>query len=76
MASRTRDLESELLGLPSKDRARLALTLISSLEPKADADVDHAWLTEGERRLDELESGNARGVPADTVFDRAHSLLE
>lgn len=76
MPSQTRDLESQLLELPSEDRARLATKLISSLEIEADADAESAWLIEAERRLDELESGNIQGVSADTVFEKARSTLK
>ena len=76
MASRTRDLESQLLELPPEDRARLATKLISSLEIEADADAERIWLIEAERRLDELESGDVQGVPADAVFEKARSTLK
>jgi putative addiction module component (TIGR02574 family) len=76
VASRTRDLESELLELSPEERARLATKLISSLETEADADAERAWLVEAERRLDELESGDVQGVPADTVFEKARSTLK
>ena len=73
MADPTRDLESKLLGLPAEERARLAARLISSLEPGSDPDAEQAWLVEAACRLDELESGAVRSVPADTVFAKARS---
>jgi len=76
MTSRTRDIESQLLELPPEDRARLAAKLISSLAIEADANAERAWLIEAERRLDELESGDGQGVPADTVFEKARSMLK
>jgi len=76
MAGRTRDIESQLLELPPEDHARLAVKLISCLAIEADADAEQAWLTEAERRLDELESGDVKGVPAETVFEKARSTLK
>ena len=76
MAGPSRDLESELLELPAEDRARLAARLISSLEPGSDPEAERAWLVESERRLDELQSGEVQGVPADTVFERARATLK
>jgi len=76
MADPPRDLESELLELPAEDRARLAARLISSLEPGSDPEAEQAWLIEGERRLDELESGKIQGIPADAVFERARATLK
>ena len=75
MADPARELESKALKLPPKERARLAERLISSLDQKTDPDAERLWLQEAERRLDELESGNASGVPADRVFEKARSTL-
>ena len=75
MADPARELESKALKLPPKERARLAERLISSLDRESDPDAGRLWLQEAERRLDELESGNASGVPADRVFEKARSTL-
>jgi putative addiction module component (TIGR02574 family) len=73
MADSARDLESRALRLPTKDRARLAERLISSLDAQVDRDADALWLAEAERRLQELESGEAQAVSADEVFEKARS---
>jgi putative addiction module component (TIGR02574 family) len=75
MADPARELESEALKLPPKERARLAERLISSLDQETDPEAQRLWLQEAERRLDELESGNVSGVPADQVFEKARSTL-
>jgi putative addiction module component (TIGR02574 family) len=75
MADRAREFESKALKLPPKERARLAERLISSLDQETDPDAQRLWLQEAERRLDELESGNVSGVPADQVFEKARSTL-
>ncbi len=69
------ELESKVLKLPAKERARLAERLISSLEQITDLDAEGLWLEEGERRLDELESRRVSGVPAERVFEKARSTL-
>ncbi len=65
-------LETELLSLPPKDRARLAEVLLSSFDADSSlepvADVEPAWQAEGERRLAELRQGTVAGIPADQVF--------
>ena len=76
MDQSSRDVETEALNLPVRSRARLAERLIASLEPGADSDAEQAWLEEAERRLDELESGHAHGVPANAVFEKARSALK
>jgi putative addiction module component (TIGR02574 family) len=70
-----REIESEALQLPPKERARLAQRLLASLDETADRDAEQVWLQEAERRLDELESGKVTGIPAEQVFKRARSTL-
>jgi len=75
MADPARELESKALQLPAKERARLAERLISSLDHETDPDAQRLWMQEAERRLDQLESGNVSGVPADQAFEKARSKL-
>jgi putative addiction module component (TIGR02574 family) len=75
MASASRQLEAKALGLPPRQRARLAARLISSLDKEVDADAEAEWIREGERRLDELNSGKAKGRAAGGVFRRARAAL-
>ncbi len=66
-------LKSDLLQLPTDQRAELAHVLIHSLDEGADADVEAAWDAELARRTEEIDRGVARGEPAETLFAR---LLE
>ena len=52
----------EALALPASQRARLAATLIDSLDASHDADVDEAWRVEVARRVRELEDGTVEGL--------------
>ena len=70
-----RQLEAKVLKLPPRERARLAERLISSLDDEVDADAEAAWVREGERRLDELNSGRSKGRAAAGVFRRACATL-
>lgn len=54
-------LESEVMGLPAPERARLVERLIASLD--ADPEVERAWDVEAQRRNAELESGAAVALP-------------
>ena len=56
MAESSRILE-EALALPSVERARLAASLISSLDSEEDSDVEQAWRVEVARRVEELDKG-------------------
>lgn len=67
MLARAKDLLSEALELPEKDRADLAGRLILSLHPRAEADVEAAWAKEIDRRLDGFEERKARSRPWSTV---------
>jgi putative addiction module component (TIGR02574 family) len=67
-------LESFLLQLPEHDRARLAERLIESLDD--DGDLEQAWYDEAERRLAQLESGEAKAVPAGEVFASLRAILK
>jgi putative addiction module component (TIGR02574 family) len=59
-------LERALLELPAHERARLAERLIASLEEESEA--ERAWYAEAERRLEEIQAGSVREVPADEVY--------
>lgn len=63
MLPRTKDILSEALRLPEKDRADLAGRLILSLHPHADADVEQAWAEEVDRRLVGFEERKAMSRP-------------
>ena len=75
MPDPARDLESKALKLPPRKRARLAERLLASLDEESDPNAEALWLEEAERRLDELESGKVRGVPASQVVKKARSSL-
>ena len=68
-------LEAQLPGLPSSDRARLAEILLASLDAANTAgslaETEKAWRAESERRLVELRQGTVVGIPADQVFTGA-----
>lgn len=52
----------EALALPAEERARLAASLISSLEPAEDSNVEQAWRAEVARRVEELDNGTTEPV--------------
>jgi putative addiction module component (TIGR02574 family) len=75
MVDPERELESKALKLSRRDRARLAQRLISSLDQQGESDAEKLWLEEAERRLSELKSGRAVGIPAAKVIRKARSAL-
>ena len=66
----------DALKLPLSDRAALAQALIRSLDeaPAADTlEIERAWAEEVERRVDEIMSGRAQGIPAEQVFTKSRA---
>jgi putative addiction module component (TIGR02574 family) len=62
-------LKPKLAELPVEDRAELAQFLIGSLDGDADSEVSSAWHEEVSRRVAEIKSGTAIGIPAEDVFE-------
>ena len=75
MSSSTRDLEEKLRRLSKKDRARLALDLLQSLDPGTDEDAEELWLDEAEKRLSDYDSGKTESRPVDDVIAEIKSKL-
>ncbi len=75
MPTNLHEIESQARLLSEPERARLALTLIESLENQDDGDVAEDWRVEVERRWSEIESGAAVTASASEVFaEIRHSL--
>lgn len=51
------------LELPEEDRARLAASLLGSLESADEASVEEAWAAEIARRSREYDEGNVTPIP-------------
>jgi putative addiction module component (TIGR02574 family) len=69
------ELEAETLNLPFEERAELVTKLLLSLEAPEDEDHLQLWMTEAQRRLDDLRQGRAQEIPATEVFARIRSSL-
>ena len=70
-----RALEKEVLELPPKSRARFAERIIASIDDYADPEIRKAWTQEIGRRVAEIKSGKAKGIPAETVMAKARRAL-
>ena len=71
----TVDIEAEALRLEPRERARLAVVLLDSLETLSPADVDALWAEEVVARDEELRRHPDRERPAAQVFDAARTLV-
>ena len=68
-------VEHEVLLLPSNERLALIDKLIVSLNLPTQSDVDKLWAKEAERRIKELDKGEAQGIPGAQVFSEIRSSL-
>ncbi len=75
MASSVDEIATQAIKLSPEDRARLADLLIASL-PDEDAEVDAAWDQEIRRRMQAIESGTARLIPAAEVHAEARKIYQ
>lgn len=69
------ELETQVLSLPAEERARLAHTIIASIEDRSDGDVEEAWIREIDRRAEQIMRGEVELVPGDEVFRKAFERL-
>ena len=69
-------IEREALHLPPAERARLAHSLLLSLENLSDAELQEAWLDEAQRRADEIDQGLVELISAEEVSAKARLLLK
>ena len=64
------------LRMPAGQRARLAHVLIQSLDMASDADAEQQWDAEIIRRVQEINAGRVRGIPAREVLARRPRRLQ
>jgi putative addiction module component (TIGR02574 family) len=76
MSSSNRDIEEQAKRLPQKDRARLALSLIESLDPGTDEDAEALWLDEAEKRLKAYDAGETQSRAVNEVVAEIKSGLK
>ncbi|HXJ96293.1 MAG TPA: addiction module protein [Terriglobia bacterium] len=70
------ELEAAALKLDMHERARLAETLLGSLEDLSSAEAERLWAQEALRRLVELDQDPTASRPAEDVLRGVRSRLE
>jgi len=60
----------QALNLPINDRLILIDRLLISTNLPAQNDIDQAWVQEVERRCQEVNSGTAKLIPGEEVFEK------
>jgi len=74
MSSQLEIVEAQALKLSAEERAELADRLIASLFK--DHDIEEAWAVEVERRIEEIESGRAKLIPAAEAIARVRAAIK
>ncbi len=74
MSSQLEIVEGQALKLTAEERARLADRLITSIFE--DHEIEDAWEAEVERRVQEIESGQATLIPASESIARARAAIK
>lgn len=74
MASQFEMVESQAMKLSPEERSQLADRLIASLFE--DHEIEAAWAAEVERRIEDIESGRAKLIPAADAIARARAAIK
>ena len=74
MSTHLEIIEAQALSLAPEERAQLADRLITSLFH--DQDIEEAWAVEVERRIEDIESGRAKLIPASEAIARARAAIK
>lgn len=76
MPATPKELEDQVMRLPTRARARLAKQLIASLDQEpVDADVETLWIVEAQRRAEELAAQKVEEIPAEQALAKARAVI-
>jgi putative addiction module component (TIGR02574 family) len=74
MSNQLEIVEAQALKLSPEERAQLADRLVASLFKNQE--IEHAWAAEVERRIEEIEGGRAKLIPAADSIARARAAIK
>lgn len=75
MSDLVEELSRRARALPPEERVRLAEELLATVQ-EVDPAVEAAWDAEIKRRIEEIDSGKAKLVPAEEVFAEVRRLIK
>lgn len=70
-----KDIISAALDLTPEQRSQVADLLLESLDAEAPPQLSDAWIKEINRRIADIESGNAKGIPWEEALAGARARL-
>lgn len=65
----TKRLIKEIESLPIEERARVADSVLKTLNP-VDQEIEKQWIDIAEKRLKDLESGKVKSISGEEVFKK------
>jgi putative addiction module component (TIGR02574 family) len=68
MSEAVAQILTQMPGFSREERAELAYAFVCSLDSEEDMDAKQAWDIELDRRVAEIQSGQAIGKPAEQLF--------
>ncbi len=63
------------LALPPDDRVEIAESLLQSLDDETAVEIEAAWADEIKRRIESIDKGEARMIPAEEVMREMRKRL-
>ena len=75
MPRKVSEIVEEARQLPYGERAELIEQLIADAAKNIDPEIEKAWGDEAMRRLEEMESGKVKPIPAEEVMARARKII-
>ncbi|MEW6357157.1 MAG: addiction module protein [Planctomycetota bacterium] len=66
----------DVLSLPADQRIALVDHLLQSLNAPTQPEIDALWAKEAERRIAEVDSGDAKPIPGEDVFREIRERLK
>ncbi len=70
MNTEPQQLLATALSMPESDRAKLAVSLLRSLDPADDPQADEAWAAEIQRRVESIDNGTVELRAWDDVISQ------
>jgi putative addiction module component (TIGR02574 family) len=67
--SSTKKLIKEIESLPVEERAKVADSVLKSLNP-IDSEIEKKWIQTAERRLEEIKTGKVNLISGEKVFEK------
>ena len=76
MPAQLANVKNDALSLPESERAELVKDLLVSLDGAVEPDIKKAWDIEICRRINEIESGEAKLLDADEILAKVKRRLK